>query len=230
MKLIKIYVDEAWRWPLAWPVTVWAVIPWKRFITKDFSDSKWLSETKRNLSYEKALMLQEKGKVFFWTWWSSNKYIDKYWIMNSLQKACCDSIFKAIKNLYASLWIEARDKELFRKRTISPKKLKELLIEKNNIFEIVQIVIDWNHDFWLWNYLSVPIKTIIKWDSKVSYIWFASIIAKVERDNYMSSLWKKYKQYWFSQHKWYGTLAHRKAIKKHWCSDLHRKTFCKNII
>jgi ribonuclease HII len=103
------------------------------------------------------------------------------------------------------------------------------LQRKNNIFEIKQIVIDWNHDFWLWKFLSTPIKTIIKWDSKVSYIWFASIAAKVERDAYMSSLWKKYEKYWFAQHKWYGTVAHRKAIKKYWCSELHRQTFCKNI-
>jgi hypothetical protein len=62
--------------------------------------------------------------------------------MPSLQKACCDAIFKAIKNLYVSLDIQPKDKTLFKKRTISPEKLEEILQRKNNIFEIKQIVID----------------------------------------------------------------------------------------
>lgn len=241
MKTIKIYIDEAWRWPLAWPVTVWATIPRKRFTTKLFTDSKILNEKKRTFAYQKACQLQKNWKVFFWTGRASNDYIDSLWIIPSLQKALCESIFKAMKILYNTerkvglkqLWCQKTVKKLsklFRTRKITPSIIEEILTINQDFLTVSRIIIDWNHDFWLWKYLSVPIKTIIKWDRKVSYIWLASIVAKVERDQYMCTLSQKYDRYQFSKHKWYWTILHRNMIKKYWCSSVHRKSFCKNII
>lgn len=68
-------------------------------------------------------------------------------------------------------------------------------------------------------------KTIIKGDEKVSVISLASICAKVTRDRYMVRLSKKYPKYGFDIHKGYGTLMHRKNIKKHGSSKVHRKSF-----
>lgn len=70
-------------------------------------------------------------------------------------------------------------------------------------------------------------KTIIKGDSLVPVIGMASIMAKVTRDRYMVRIAKKYPQYGFEIHKGYGTLAHRKAIKKYGISNIHRKTWIK---
>jgi ribonuclease HII len=68
---------------------------------------------------------------------------------------------------------------------------------------------------------------IIKGDSRSISIAAASIIAKVHRDNLMTSLSKKskYKKYQWHKNKGYGTREHREAISKYGATRLHRKTF-----
>jgi ribonuclease HII len=68
-------------------------------------------------------------------------------------------------------------------------------------------------------------KTIIRGDEKVAVIALASIVAKVTRDKHMERMALKYPKYGFEIHKGYGTLKHRKAIKKFGHSPIHRKTF-----
>lgn len=70
-----------------------------------------------------------------------------------------------------------------------------------------------------------PVKDIIKGDSKSASIAAASIIAKVERDNYMDELALKYPQYGFEKHKGYVTKFHLEAISKYGIIDEHRKSF-----
>src|SRR3989344_280817 len=70
-------------------------------------------------------------------------------------------------------------------------------------------------------------KTIIKGDEKEKIISWASILAKVSRDNLMCRLAKKYPKYGFEIHKGYGTEKHRKAIKRWGLSGVHRKSFCR---
>ncbi len=72
-------------------------------------------------------------------------------------------------------------------------------------------------------------KTIIKGDEKEKIIAWASILAKVSRDALMCRMAKKYPKYGFEMHKGYGTAMHRKMIKKHGLSPIHRRSFCKNI-
>lgn len=73
-------------------------------------------------------------------------------------------------------------------------------------------------------------KTIIKGDEKVPIISAASIIAKTVRDRKMASLHEKYPQYLFGVHKGYGTKDHREKIENLGLCEIHRKSFCKNII
>ncbi|MAZ56563.1 ribonuclease HII [bacterium] len=75
-------------------------------------------------------------------------------------------------------------------------------------------------------------KTIIKGDAKVKEIGLASIVAKVERDRYMvrKSAPPIYAPYKWHENKGYGTKVHRKAIRKQGLTELHRVTFCRNII
>jgi ribonuclease HII len=72
-------------------------------------------------------------------------------------------------------------------------------------------------------------KTIIRGDDKINVISLASICAKVTRDEYMTKLSKKYPKYCLEVNKGYGTLGHRKTIKKYGASSIHRASFLKNI-
>jgi ribonuclease HII len=73
-------------------------------------------------------------------------------------------------------------------------------------------------------------ETIIRGDDTEPVISLASIMAKVTRDRLMRSLAPKYPAYGFDVHKGYGTLAHRIAIKSSGLSNIHRATFCSNIL
>ncbi len=73
-------------------------------------------------------------------------------------------------------------------------------------------------------------KTIIGGDAKVRAISFASIIAKVWRDEKMVAFSKKYPKYQFHKHKGYATKLHRDLIREHGLCAIHRKSFCKNIV
>ena len=68
-------------------------------------------------------------------------------------------------------------------------------------------------------------KTIIKGDQKEKIISLASVVAKVSRDQKMSTLHKKYPDYNWIKNKGYGTSEHYRAIKKLGQTSLHRKSF-----
>ncbi|MDP2650764.1 MAG: hypothetical protein Q8P04_01580, partial [bacterium] len=71
-------------------------------------------------------------------------------------------------------------------------------------------------------------RTIIRGDEKFISIKLASIVAKVTRDRYMVSLNQKYPQYQFHLHKGYGTLTHRKMLRRFGPAKSHRLTYLKN--
>lgn len=68
-------------------------------------------------------------------------------------------------------------------------------------------------------------KTIIRGDDKEFSISLASIIAKVERDNFMKKMDIKYPGYYFHINKGYGTKKHMEMINKKGLSPIHRKTW-----
>lgn len=72
---------------------------------------------------------------------------------------------------------------------------------------------------------NVPFESIIKGDSKSASIAAASIIAKVERDNYMIKMGEKYPNYGFEKHKGYPTKVHKEALKKYGILDFHRRSY-----
>jgi len=73
--------------------------------------------------------------------------------------------------------------------------------------------------------LPYPFRTLVKGDSRSLSVACASIIAKVTRDRILDTYDKVFPDYGFRQHKGYPTVAHKKAIKKHGLSIVHRKTF-----
>ena len=73
--------------------------------------------------------------------------------------------------------------------------------------------------------LELPMKTIIRGDSKEDAISAASIIAKVYRDSLMKKYATKYPQYYFDKNKGYGTKQHYESLKKFGFCKIHRMTF-----
>lgn len=73
-------------------------------------------------------------------------------------------------------------------------------------------------------------ETVVAGDSKSQSIAAASIIAKVTRDKLLYEYDKIYPEYNFSKHKGYGTKIHREAILKYGLCQIHRPSFCKNIL
>lgn len=80
----------------------------------------------------------------------------------------------------------------------------------------------------------VPVKCIEGGDNKYCSIAAASIIAKVERDEYIYQMCIRYPlldiYYDLSKNKGYGTAKHMEGIKKYGITKWHRKTFgiCNN--
>jgi len=73
--------------------------------------------------------------------------------------------------------------------------------------------------------LAIAQKGICKGDARCVSIAAASIIAKVTRDQIMIKYAKKYPQYFFEQHKGYGTQKHLEAIQRHGPCPIHRRSF-----
>ncbi len=69
------------------------------------------------------------------------------------------------------------------------------------------------------------IENIIKGDSNYVSIAAASIIAKVIRDNIMTTYSKIYNCYLWEKNKGYGTKDHLLAIKKYGKTKIHRYTY-----
>ena len=85
-----------------------------------------------------------------------------------------------------------------------------------------QVLIDGNKVPDLKNY---NLKAVIKGDQKVTSISAASIIAKVARDKFITTLAINNKGYGWEQNFGYGTKHHLKAIKKFGVTNHHRRTF-----
>ncbi len=73
--------------------------------------------------------------------------------------------------------------------------------------------------------MDIPYEAVVKGDAKVQAIAAASILAKVERDRYITEMDKIYPQYGFAKHKGYPTKDHKEAVAKYGPSPIHRLTF-----
>ncbi len=194
-----IGIDEVGRGPLAGPVTVSAVSCDEK-IYKSLFKNKNLPALGKD-----SKKLKEKDRKIF----------DKY--LRQLSKEGKIE-FKVVH--ISNKIIDEKGISFSIKKAISDC-IKSLKIEKESKF-----LLDGG--------LKVPIefknqKTIIKGDEKERIIAWASILAKVSRDNLMVKASKKFPEYGFDVHKGYGTQKHRDYIKKYGISDFHRKSFCKKF-
>ena len=75
----------------------------------------------------------------------------------------------------------------------------------------------------------IPVRTIIKGDSRSANIAAASILAKVTRDCFMLEQDAVYPQYGVAVHKGYGTQKHYAALREFGPCPIHRRSFLKKF-
>lgn len=86
-----------------------------------------------------------------------------------------------------------------------------------------EIIIDGSYNF-LPDYALVT--TLVQADSLIPAVSAASIVAKVARDNYMTTVAATtYPSYGFDHHVGYGTSQHMLALQKYGVTSIHRKTY-----
>ena len=80
--------------------------------------------------------------------------------------------------------------------------------------------------------IDVPFRVVplVHGDALSYSIAAASILAKVERDAFMSAIAEKYPQYGFERNVGYGTAEHIAALKEFGPTEIHRRTFIKNFV
>jgi len=101
-----------------------------------------------------------------------------------------------------------------------------LLAMKRAILKLTKkpslVLIDGNRLPDLKNY---ELEYVIRGDQKIPSISAASIIAKVSRDRFITTLSKQFNNYGWDTNSGYGTKEHLRAIKKFGITEYHRKTF-----
>jgi ribonuclease HII len=80
--------------------------------------------------------------------------------------------------------------------------------------------------------LSIPMRAIVKGDSKEPAISAASILAKTARDAELYQLDKVYPEYGFAKHKGYPTSLHMQMLLQYGVLSVHRKSYApiKNLL
>lgn len=177
-----IGVDEAGRGCLAGRVYAGAVILKSQDGISEYTDSKLLSESRREKLFEHILKHHQVGIGF-----ASVDEIDSINIL----KAALLAMKRAVENLGTGLG-------------------GHVLIDGNQKIP---------------NLIGFTQTTLVKGDLRAAPVAAASIIAKVSRDRYMSTLAAQYPQYDFEKHKGYSTAAHKQKIVEYGPCREHRKTF-----
>ena len=200
--IYEIGVDEAGRGPLFGRVYAAAVI-----LPKDDSfDHSKMKDSKKFHSKKKMEEIAEYIKEHAIAWnvsFEDEKTIDQINILQATQKCmhnCIQEIRKQITNSKIHLLIDG------------------------NYFNPVTY-----YDAGSKKIEMIPYTMVEGGDNKYTCIAAASILAKVERDNYIYDLCEKYpelsEKYGIDSNKGYGAKKHMDGIKTHGITEWHRKTF-----
>ena len=153
-----------------------------------------------------------------------NKSIDFKLLKDSksLSKKRREALYRYIKK--NSIWAigKASNKEIDRINILQASMLAMKRAIKKLKKKPSYILIDGNRIPDLKNF---KMRAIIKGDQKIPIISAASILAKVSRDKFITSLAKKNIGYFWHENFGYGTKKHLSAIKKLGVSIHHRRSF-----
>jgi len=209
-------IDEVGRGAIAGPVVAGCVVFKKNFMPIKgrnikmmpvINDSKKLTPARRVIAdvwIKQNALMWGIGKA-------EASEIDRLGIVKATNKAIREAINNAIqrKNIRIQyLLIDAFYIPYIRGIRMPLKRYRKRKINENEISNSQQ-------------------KAIVKGDQKSFSIACASIIAKVYRDRLMTlfAKKKKYQKYAWDKNKGYGTLHHRRMLKRYGRSLLHRKSF-----
>lgn len=228
-----IYVDEAGRGPIAWPVAVWAVVEYR----KDKPSLEWLQSVailwqKKKRGQDRVVIDQNLYELFpvadktIYAWCYDSKLLSEQQredMYDTLQKWT-----NTFNNKFYTAFVSAQDIDIYGMTWALRHAIIQIVEQVTNDWSQVVLVVDGPFDFWLRQEKWVTVIPVIDGDAHIPMISAASIFAKVERDRSMIALAKKHPQYWFENHKWYGTKAHYQAIQEYWMIEwVHRKTYVK---
>ena len=200
--LIEIGIDEVGRGPMFGRVYSCAIILPKNgsFKHELMKDSKKFTSHKKLV--ETAQYIKENCTNYAIAY-EDESCIDKYNIKNATHMAMHKAIKELLNNDRKATYILLVDGREFKSLTYFDH-------ESETIKEYRSVCIEGG-------------------DNKYSTIAAASILAKVERDSYISELCKDYPKldeyYDLSKNKGYGTAKHLAGIEKYGITEWHRKTF-----
>ena len=210
-KIIEIGVDEVGRGPMFGRVYCAAVIlSENNFKHELMKDSKKFNSRKK---LEQTAEYIKENCIAYSIAFEDEDIIDKHNIRNATHMA----MHKAIKNIISKDVINKDDDYLVLVDGRDFKPLTYFDKNRESIKEISSVCIEGG-------------------DNLYSSIAAASILAKVERDNYIYELCKKYPKldeyYDLVKNKGYGTAKHMKGIKDYGITYWHRKSFgiCKESL
>jgi ribonuclease HII len=220
-KIFEIGVDEAGRGPLFGRVYTAAVILPKddTFDHSKVKDSKKFHSKKK---IEEVASYIKENAVAWYVSFEDEKTVDDINILQATQKSMHTSILETRK--------------LFNKKMKDQNKLEctdysyNLLIDGNYFIPITYLNKKSN------KLETIPFTTIEGGDNKYTAIAAASILAKVERDNYIGELCEQHpdlaEKYGIDSNKGYGAKKHMDGIKEHGITIWHRRSFgiCKNYV
>ena len=219
--LFEIGVDEAGRGPMFGRVYSAAVV----LPSNNTFNYEVLKDSKKFTSQKKISEVADyiKKQALFWAiCYEDEKTVDKLNIRNATLKAMHNAISTIISNYYNANNINNNDLN-------------------NDLNKMFYLLIDGN-DFKCYTYFCKKYNIIKQLnnilieggDNKYCSIAAASILAKVERDNYIKTMCLEFPKldtyYGLLKNKGYGTVKHMEGIKKYGISKWHRTTYgcCKD--
>ncbi len=220
--IYEIGVDEAGRGPLFGRVYAGAVVLPKNV---ELFNHSLMKDSKKFTSKKKIDEVAEYIKENAIAWavaYEDEKVIDDINILQATQSAMHKAILEVKKQMHLKNIISNNDNDNNNNSLF--------LLVDGNYFKPVTIMNTKTNKF-----ESIKFVTVEGGDNKYTSIAAASILANVERDNYIDELCKNNPElvinYGIDTNKGYGAKKHIDGIKEHGISIWHRRTFgiCKEF-